>query len=158
MPIRPAQTQDIPAIQALLAQILQIHHDIRPDIFQERGGKYTSESLQTLFADPHQPVFVYTDAEDKILGHLFLQIKQEHNPVKLPIKSLYIDDLCVSEEARGLGIGRKLYEYAKTLAKLQGCYNLTLNVWNANQAAVAFYDNLGFKPQQTQLEQILGDA
>ncbi|HGE9058301.1 TPA: GNAT family N-acetyltransferase, partial [Streptococcus agalactiae] len=36
-----------------------------------------------------------------------------------------------------------------------GCYNITLNVWNDNQRAVSFYEKLGFKPQQTQMEEIL---
>lgn len=40
-------------------------------------------------------------------------------------------------------------------AKKHGCYNITLNVWNDNQRAVSFYEKLGFKPQQTQMEEIL---
>ncbi|HEO0010850.1 TPA: GNAT family N-acetyltransferase, partial [Streptococcus agalactiae] len=59
------------------------------------------------------------------------------------------------EEVRGQQIGQKLMDFARQYAKKHGCYNITLNVWNDNQRAVSFYEKLGFKPQQTQMEEIL---
>ena len=37
------------------------------------------------------------------------------------------------------------------------CYEITLNVWEGNDAARAFYDRMGMKPKETQMEYILGD-
>ena len=33
---------------------------------------------------------------------------------------------------------------------------MTLNVWEGNDAARAFYDKMGMRPKETQLELILG--
>ncbi len=71
------------------------------------------------------------------------------------VKTLYIDDLCVDKSFRGKHIGKQLYDYAVSFAKENGCYNLTLNVWNCNDSAMKFYEKCGLKPQKTHLETIL---
>lgn len=50
MTIRLAQPKDIPALIGLLEQILSVHHQARPDIFKESGGKYSEEELEQLMA------------------------------------------------------------------------------------------------------------
>ena len=50
MTIRLAQPKDIPALLGLLEQILSVHHQARPDIFKESGGKYSEEELEQLCA------------------------------------------------------------------------------------------------------------
>ena len=69
--------------------------------------------------------------------------------------ALFIDDLCVDESCRGMHIGQKLFDYVKDQAKALGCYEITLNVWEGNDAARGFYENLGLKPKETQMEYIL---
>ena len=71
------------------------------------------------------------------------------------IKTLYIDDLCVDESARGLHIGKDLYEFVLDYAKDQGCYNVTLNVWADNVNAVRFYEKIGMRVQKIGMEKIL---
>ena len=71
------------------------------------------------------------------------------------IKTFYIDDLCVDETMRGKHIGKELYEGAVLLAKREGCYNVTLNVWSCNPSAIRFYEGLGLIPQKIGMEQIL---
>ena len=67
-------------------------------------------------------------------------------------KTLYIDDLCVDESARGKGIGGKLFEYVESFGKSVGCDSITLNVWEQNTAARRFYDACGMTPQKTTME------
>ena len=45
MTIRRANENDIPRLLELLEQVLQIHADIRPDIFIPGTTKYTNEEL-----------------------------------------------------------------------------------------------------------------
>ena len=72
-----------------------------------------------------------------------------------PMKSLYIDDLCVDEAMRGRHIGRALYEHVVSEAKKSGCYHITLNVWSLNEKAQRFYEKCGLKPLKTVMEQVL---
>ncbi|NCB33438.1 MAG: GNAT family N-acetyltransferase [Erysipelotrichia bacterium] len=74
---------------------------------------------------------------------------------RTPIRTLFVDDLCVHSSARGSHIGKALLEYAERYALEKNCYNLTLNVWSFNQRAVRFYENAGLKPMETTMEKIL---
>ena len=155
--IRLAKSEDIPRLQELLEQILIVHHQARPDVFKSKGSKFTDTELEAVINDSKKPVFVYEDDEGRILGHLFLMIKEEtenDGPLKA-VKTLFIDDLCVDKDARGQKLGEKLYQFALDYAKELGCYNLTLHVWNDNAGAVRFYERLGMKPRYTEMETIL---
>ena len=156
MSIRLAQPNDIPALLCLLEQILSVHHQVRPDIFKGSGGKYSKEELKQLMAQKQTPIFVYENEDGQVLGHLFVTIKEvSDNPVLHPIKTLFIEDLCVDQAARGQKIGDQLYQFAVSYAKEIGCYNLTLNVWNDNEGALRFYQRQGMKPQETVMETII---
>lgn len=154
MTIRRAKEADIPKLIDLLEQVLLVHHKVRPDLFQEKGVKYTESELAELVADDSRPIFVYEDESGIVLGHMFTVIEESHAP-KVAHKTLFIDDLCVDEAARGQKIGEQLYRFALQYAKEIGCYNLTLNVWSANKSAVRFYERQGLTPQETRMEQII---
>ncbi|MBE6162346.1 MAG: GNAT family N-acetyltransferase [Streptococcus equinus] len=154
MTIRRAKEADIPKLIDLLEQVLLVHHKVRPDLFQEKGVKYTESELAELIADDSCPIFVYEDESGTVLGHMFTVIEESHAP-KVSHKTLFIDDLCVDEAARGQKIGEQLYRFALQYAKEIGCYNLTLNVWSANKSAVRFYERQGLTPQETRMEQII---
>lgn len=96
------------------------------------------------------------DENEQVLGYAFCIIQQYvDNNVLTDIKTLYIDDLCVDENARGQHIGKKLYEYVLSYAKQIECYNVTLNVWSCNQNALKFYEKQGLVPQKIYMEKIL---
>ena len=150
--IRPAAVRDIPMILELLAQINLIHYVGRPDIFK-LGQKYNEAELTAIIGDDESPVLVATNAEDTCIGYSMCQLKlTKESHVLNAVKTLYIDDLCVSESQRGVGIGKKLYEASLQLARERGCHNVTLNVWECNPAAKRFYEKIGMKVQKTTME------
>lgn len=154
--IRRAKEPDIPRIDDLLLQVLTVHHDIRPDLFKADCRKYNDREIMALIEDDLRPVFVYEDDDGVVQGYAFCVLEQHPgNNILTDIKTLYIDDLCVDEGRRGEGIGRQLYEYVKQYAKDQGCYNLTLNMWEGNDDAIRFYRNLGLKPYKYGMETLL---
>lgn len=58
-------------------------------------------------------------------------------------KTLYLDDLYVQPEFRGLGIGTSLFESIVDMAKSQKCRKLKWQVSNWNQKAIKFYEKKG---------------
>lgn len=156
MQIRRAKTSDITGIGKLLLQVCMVHHLGRPDLFLAGARKYTDEQLADIIKDEERPVFVAVDEEQELLGYAFCIFERhEKSQVLTNITTLYIDDLCVDEEKRGRHIGRALYEEVLRFAKENGCYNVTLNVWSCNEAAMKFYETCGLKPQKTGMEIIL---
>ena len=153
--IRKAAAGDLDAVNGLLRQVLAVHHRGRPDLFRESGKKYTDSELLEIFDNPLSPVFVY-ESDGAVLGYIFCAIQRHEGGSLRPLTTLYIDDLCVHESARGRHIGSALFEYAKDFARQQGCYNITLHVWECNPGARAFYESLGFRPQYTSMEIVSG--
>ena len=154
MLLRKAQKNDIPSLLELLKQVNLVHHIGRPDLF-DLGTKYTDSELEKLLEDPKRPVFV-AEEDGRILGYCFGIHEQILNDnIRTPVKTLYIDDLCVDETVRGRGVGHALYDYALSYAKECGCYNVTLNVWACNESARRFYESLGMQVQKLGMEQIL---
>ena len=64
MIIRKAEEKDIPRILELLGQVLQIHADIRPDIFIPDTTKYTTDELTELLKNEEKPIYVAADEVD----------------------------------------------------------------------------------------------
>ena len=156
MEIRRAKDTDIDGINKLLLQVLMVHHNGRPDLFKANTKKYTDDELLAIISDDKKPIFVAVDKNDEVLGYAFCVFQQHLNSnILTDIKTLYIDDLCVDEEKRGMHIGKKLYEYVVAFAKQNDCYNVTLNVWTCNPNAMKFYESCGLVPQKVGMETIL---
>ena len=152
--IRRANNGDIERIIALLHQVNMVHHVIRPDLFKPHTTKYDEQELEALLSDDSKPIFVYDDGEVK--GYAFCQVTEVKDDKLLQdVKTLYIDDICVDENARGQHVGKSLYEHVRDYARDVGCHHVTLNVWEGNDAALSFYRNMGMQVQKTTIEMIL---
>ena len=151
-----AKAADIPRILELLVQVNMVHHNGRPDLFKGPTTKYSGDELAELLRDDRRPVFVYRDETGTVLGYAFCVMNEVRGDrLMQDMRTLYIDDLCVDERARGRGIGKALYQYVLGYARESGCYNVTLNVWSLNAPAMKFYEKCGLRPQKVGMETIL---
>lgn len=153
--VRPATKNDIPALMSLLVQVNMVHHNGRPDLFKGPTTKYTAEELAAILTDDETPVFVGVDESGRVLGHGFCVLQHSGGRLMAEHDTLYVDDICVDESARGLGVGRAVYDHILGYARQRGCYNVTLNVWTCNPGAMRFYEKLGLKPYRVGMETIL---
>jgi len=153
--IRRAAGGDIPRIGELLTQVAKVHELGRPDIFKADTRKYTDDELEVLLTDENRPIFVAADDSDTVLGYAFCVILEKGGHALNPMRTLYIDDLCVDSKARRQRVGQSLFDYVKAYAKEIGCYNLTLNVWACNPGAMAFYERQGMTMLKKEMETIL---
>ena len=155
MEIRRAQQNDIPRIIELLGQVLNIHAGGRPDLFIPDTTKYSSEELSEMIKDDNNPIFVAVK-DGNVLGYAFTQIRQPaHSENMTKIRTLFVDDLCVDENVRGLGTGHALFSFLKQYARENDMYHITLNVWSFNTPAECFYEKEGMKPMETVMELIV---
>ena len=152
MEIRPARSRDIPGMIALLKQVGEVHHVIRPDIFRSGAQKYNEADLETLLKDDARPIFVAVEGTF-VRGYCFCIHKDVvGSAVLTDRKELHIGDLCVDENCRGQGVATKLYDHVCGYAKDCGCAFITLNVWNGNDGAMKFYEKAGLTPRSITME------
>ena len=154
MDITLAQRAHIPALLKLLHQVGQVHHEIRPDIFASGALKYDTPALEALLTDPDAPIYVAL-MEGEVAGYCFCRVKRFAPPLHTPRGEFYIDDLCVDEAHRRMGVAQALYDHVLAQAKDMGCHSVTLNVWCGNDGAMAFYEKQGMTPRNIVMEKVL---
>lgn len=152
--IRKATLEDWETVRKLLAQIAQLHHEGRPDLFKSGASKYKLDEYREILGNENKPVFVAVGAETgEVVGHVFCEMEDHAgHPVFTPFKTLHIDDLCVDEALRGQGIGRRLFEYVKNYAERENCRSISLDVWQFNENSVKFYESMGMTTQKRRME------
>lgn len=85
-----------------------------------------------------QSSYLWVFEQDEQIRAYILLLKRKGS------KKLRIYSLAVSASSRGLGLGKKLLEYAISQASREGYQVLSLEVKIDNGPAIKLYENLGF--------------
>lgn len=154
MEIRNGREEDIPQLEELLYQVHAVHAEGRPDLFRAGEKKYTAQELHSLLRDGDRPVFV-AEEDGEILGYAMCIVQRQTGRSMYPVVNLFLDDLCVSQRARGRGIGGALYRHVVAVARERGYYSVRLHVWDCNAPAKQFYARQGMKVLSYTMEEVL---
>ena len=98
-----------------------------------------------ILEDPNIHYLVAVDGE-KILG--VASIVTINKILRSGSRMGLIEDVAVTSEARGLGLGKLLIESLLSLGEELGCYKVVLNCSDAN---VAFYEKCGMYKAENQM-------
>ncbi|MEA3543299.1 MAG: GNAT family N-acetyltransferase [Pseudomonadota bacterium] len=135
--IRAAQADDIGTIHAFilaLADYERLAHEVKAD--RETLARY-------LFGERPMAEVLIAKADGTAVGFaLFF-----HNFSTFEGRpGLYLEDLFVLPEARGLGAGKALLSRLAALAIERDCARLEWSVLDWNEPSIAFYRALGARP------------
>jgi len=113
-------------------------------LLPENYPMYFYENLFKSWGD----AFLVAKVDGEIVGYVMCRVEKEFR-LELPIRILkvgHIVSIAVKPEYRRMGIGRSLMERAvKTLFDMYGVEYVYLEVRVSNEAAIKFYEKLGFK-------------
>ena len=98
--------------------------------------------VERLIEDPHNAFLLATPDEDSPPTGV-AQVRFRYG-VWWAAEDCLLEDLYVRGVARGHGVGRALVEGVVDLAAERGCRRIELDTNEANDAAVALYESLGF--------------
>ena len=135
--VRPATRDDVPVIAELirgLARYEKLEHQV----------VMTEELLGAgLFGERPFAEVILAEEDGQAVGFaLFF-----HNfSTFLGRPGIYLEDLFVLPEKRGLGVGRTLLAHLAALAVERGCGRLEWAVLDWNRDAIGFYERLGARP------------
>lgn len=139
MQIRPATESDAPALAALLSEF--------------RGRTVDGEKIQYEFDEhftnsPDRAVLLAVDENGDALGSLVLNLVFKLGPVECRL-----DEVIVSEKARGRGIGRELIAACEAWAWSHGASEIGFTSKPAREAANMLYQKTGYEIRETNVYQ-----
>ncbi|MFN8534676.1 MAG: GNAT family N-acetyltransferase [Dehalococcoidia bacterium] len=131
-PIRVATPDDIPEIVRLIRGLADYEHlpaEPNPERLREH-----------LFGDRPSAEVLIAEREGRVVGFaLFFP----NYSTFLTQPGIYLEDLFVEPEHRGVGIGKTLLVRLAAIAVERGCGRLEWAVLNWNEPAIGFYQALG---------------
>jgi GNAT superfamily N-acetyltransferase len=148
--IRPATSGDVPII-------LQFVHELA-EFEREADKVIATEPLlfEALFGPHPAAEAVIAELDGAAVGMaLFF-----HNfSTWTGWRGLYLEDLYVTPEARGAGVGKALLQHLAVLAVERGCTRFEWSVLDWNEKAIAFYRSMGALPmEEWTVYRVTGDA
>ncbi len=131
--VRLAGPEDAATVAGLLAQFRDWWG------YSEPSDESMRRDVERLLADPSTDYLLGGDPPAGVV-----QLRYRYG-VWLAAEDCLLEDLFVSEAARGTGLGRALGEAAVARARERGCRRIELDVNEANRPAAALYESLGFE-------------
>jgi len=150
MTIRIANIKDIDKILELEDQIFQLHFKARPDWIERNPKNY--EYRKRTIESNNSKIFL-AEENNEIIGFCIINISETKNHhMYYDMINIEIDNICIDENYRQKGIGKKLFEEVKKFAKEKGAKFIELSVWEFNKNAIDFYEHLGMKTRIRKME------
>lgn len=137
---RKSIKKDISEINNLFIELVNtvnermIRNGIKPYTGMENG--FENGYLNNFYINDSKVIYVATD-DEKVVGFISI-INYENDGY------IYIDDYCVNDNYRGLGIGTKLMDLAFQYARSKKIDEVRTHVVTTNYESIQFYKNYGF--------------
>ncbi|WP_026631706.1 GNAT family N-acetyltransferase [Dyadobacter alkalitolerans] len=128
---RPGNLEDIPAIFELVKELA----------LYERALDQVSNNVEKMTRDYNEKLYDFFVAESdfRIIGMSLYYYRYS----TWKGKRLYMEDIIVTEDMRGNGIGKILFDATVAAAKQTGCTGMLWQVLDWNTSAVGFYRKYG---------------
>ena len=137
--LRPAAREDVPVVARLiraLAEYERLSHECLAD----------EAALEAHLFGPRPYAEVLVAEVDGAPAGFALFFHNYSTFLTKP--GIYLEDLFVVPEHRGLGLGRRLLAALASLAVERGCGRLEWSVLKWNSPAIGFYERLGAVPME----------
>jgi GNAT superfamily N-acetyltransferase len=141
--IRPAVAADYPAVEVLAREILTYHVAAIPETFRDTEPALSEDYFDELLESAASTLLVAADAS-ALVGFAVCEVRRARpSPMIVPRFVASIEQIMVTQTMRGRGIGQALFDACARWAYGNGADHLTLQVWEFNQQAIAFYERRG---------------
>ena len=125
------------------AEIVEAYQKLTPQL-SSSSPPPTKDELAAIIKSDSATVLVAEDESGTILGSMTLVVFRIPTGVRA-----WIEDVVVDTEARGMGIGQALNEYAIQLAEQAGAKTIDLTSRPSRESANRLYQRLGFVARET---------
>jgi len=150
---------DYEAICEVLDEVYALHREALPHIFRKPEGpvRERADILEQVAGGINMGLFV-AEASGEMVGVLQV-LMCESPPERHQVPRYYasIDDLVVRKSWRRRGVGRALMTRAEQWARERDLEVIELGVWEFNDDAIRFYEQLGYTTLSRMMSKPLRD-
>jgi len=144
--IREVSPQDFGAVCELFEDVEALHRNAVPRVFRKPEGRDWIRDIVSAATTDGDSVLFVAEGGGRVVGLAHAAIRRAPDlPFVVPRRYAVIQDLVVSEDSRGSGIGGALVEKVHEWALDKGVSEVELYVWEFNRAALAFYEKHGYE-------------
>lgn len=133
--IQLATSADLPAMIALLGELFEQETEFTADPEAQKHG------LQRILEDPQLGRLLVLREEGRIVGMVNVLFTVS---TALGERVAWLEDMVITADARGRGLGSQLIKAAIAAAREAGCHRITLLTDADNAIAQQFYRQQGF--------------
>ncbi len=144
--IRRAVKSDYPAVKKLVKELydtLEVKDGMDEELSKEKFNDILTEQ---------KIMILVAEVNDKVIGYLTLNFNKS---LLDSGASAIIDELMVTKEERGAGVGTLLVHHAIEISEHNGCSEIGVGTEYTNNRAREFYKNCGFKEIGVIFEKVL---
>ncbi|MBN2792954.1 MAG: GNAT family N-acetyltransferase [Desulfuromonadales bacterium] len=134
--IREVEADDLATLLTLYRQL-----DVHPE--NKQFGLEQAEKIYLRIGTYPDYSLYLAEWQQQVVGTFALLIMDSLGHHGVP--AAVLEDVVVSEEYRGTGIGQKMMQFATSLARDKGCNKFFFSSGVERTQAHQFYANLGFK-------------
>lgn len=154
MIIRIISEKDYEGIKKLVFQVHKLHLENRPDAFNDVDP--FDKTYFDFIVNDEKTIALVSEKDDDIIGFCLVTLRDpSENPILKVRNVAFVEDLCVDNQCRKMGIGKALMEEMERQCKARGADVIELTVWSFNGHAINFYENLGMLPRSITMEKHL---
>ena len=136
--IRDAVADDATTIHQFIVELAiyeKAEHEVKANVEQIRASLFSEQSTTRA---------LICELDGKAIG---FAVFFSHYSTWLGNHGIYLEDLYVSPDTRGVGAGKALLQHIAKIACEQNCLRVEWSVLDWNKPAIDFYDAIGAKPQ-----------
>ncbi len=147
--VRKAATTDLAAVQKLNNEVFEASKDYDQWLnmdwpFSAEGREYYQKAL----SDPEYSCYI-AEVDDRPVGYLIGKLKNFEYRTN---RTAEIENMGVTSELRGKGVGTILIDHFKKWCKDQGANSIRVSTYFGYEQAIEFYKKQGLVPLDIVLE------
>lgn len=150
--VRQARREDLPRVNELRKMVNDIHVENRPDIFKAGFPKELQDYIYDRLEEENTDILV-AEMDGVICGFASIAyVNRPETPFSRPRKFCDVGEFCVDSAYCRKGVGTALITHIKERARSRQINRIELNVWEFNEGAQRFYENVGFRVFRRDME------
>jgi diamine N-acetyltransferase len=151
MHVRPARSEDVPALARINAEVQALHLAAVPARYRDASTAELEAWFAAALGAGDRAILVADDGGG-VAGYVVVRRDDRGGDVFAHARRVaHVDQLGVRADGRRRGVGRLLMAAAEDAGRRWGCAAVTLDVQAFNEDATRFYRSIGYAPVATRM-------